>query len=149
VRVVLAVERVISIGDKRDGRVRMFVGNGLDSGTGLIAKANPSRRPKAVGDGRIQRLLKRIAQIICSTQHVSTLRTQRPRPEGCSEHLTQTSRDVRGTQPSATGLPSASQFAATFLLAWTRGGSPGIFGVPAPSRPCSPAITACGKTVTN
>ena len=31
-------------------------------------------------------------------------------------------------QPDATGLPSASQFAATFLLGCTRGGSPGIFG---------------------
>ncbi len=29
-----------------------------------------------------------------------------------------------------TRLPSSSQFAATFLLGCTRGGSPGIFGVP-------------------
>ena len=29
-----------------------------------------------------------------------------------------------------TGLPSSSQFAATFLVGCTRGGSPGIFGVP-------------------
>lgn len=33
-----------------------------------------------------------------------------------------------GRQPSLIGLPSSSQFAATFLLGWTRGGSPGIFG---------------------
>jgi hypothetical protein len=43
---------------------------------------------------------------------------------------------------STTGnLQSSSQLAATFLLGCTRGGSPGIFGVPTCSWPCSPAIT--------
>jgi hypothetical protein len=43
-------------------------------------------------------------------------------------------------QPSLTGFPSSSQFAATFLLGCTRGGSPGIFGVPAASWPCCAAV---------
>ena len=38
--------------------------------------------------------------------------------------------------PYRTGLPSSSQLAATFLLGCTRGGSPGIFGVPPCSWPC-------------
>ncbi len=48
--------------------------------------------------------------------------------------------DITGSTPRGQTLfPSSSQFAATFLLGCTRGGSAGIFGVPSAPWPCSPA----------
>ena len=74
-----------------------------------------------MSDSTVQRLLKRITQVCPFAEHISTLRKRTPSARSGSKYLTQTS-----TYP--TGLPSSSQFAATFLLGWTRGGSPGIFG---------------------
>src|SRR4029078_1744575 len=42
-------------------------------------------------------------------------------------------------------LPSSSQWAATFLLGCTRGGSPGILGVPSCCWPCIAAIMQVGR----
>ena len=75
-----------------------------------------------MGDGTVERVLKRIAQISPSAQHVSTLRKEPPSTGCCSKHLTQTSTKspwMTAAQLSFTGLPSSSQFAATFLLGCT------------------------------
>jgi hypothetical protein len=53
-----------------------------------------------------------------------------PARMSCQAPSLQGSSPVPAAPKSAhfTGLPSSSQFAATFLLGCTRGGSPGIFG---------------------
>ena len=84
-----------------------------------------------MGDGTVERVLKRIAQICPSAQHVSTLRKEPPSTGCCSKHLTQTSTKspcMTAAQLSFTGLPSSSQFAATFLLGCTRSARPASSG---------------------
>jgi hypothetical protein len=56
-------------------------------------------------------------------------RLQLPRKDSRVSDTYRGNRQVRALlELGYTGLPSSSQFAATFLLGWTRGGSPGIFG---------------------
>ena len=73
-RAVLPVESVTGIGDTVDGRVRMLVGYGLECTKGLVSQTNPAGWPHAARNGRIQSALKRIAQILRFSQHLSTLR---------------------------------------------------------------------------
>ena len=51
---VLAVEGVIGIRNTTDARIRMFVGDDLDSVKGLLSQTNPAGRPQPMRDSGVQ-----------------------------------------------------------------------------------------------